>query len=411
MAEEGVKVINGSDPNANLRGSASRSPSPIGRKSVNSEEEKPRKFLNGWSREQERLMAEWSDIATCYRWLHDRSEKFFHTKTLWINLPVIILSTLGGTANFGIQSLFGDDETSKKYASFAIGGISLFAGLLTTVGNYLRYPQLEESHRVAAIAWGKFQRLIAVELALKPDDRMDSLDFLKICRADLDRLIEQSPPIPKESISLFEKKFGSIKDLKKPDICGALEHTHVFESSETRLKHAAAEAALMLKRRKQTLNELVSPQIESKIAAQIETRLNEAIEVRKKTLEQEIEIKRREAQRANEELERILEERKRKIQEEIELEKRKLYQEPVYQAQILSAAAAKLGGSQFESRLNYRRASVATVKADSSRKLGKSQQYPQGSIYNFEGSEQKNQVIVPNENQGDNNKIIIVSKD
>jgi hypothetical protein len=414
MAEEGVTVINGTDQNGSVsRGSVSRSPSPTSRKTVTGEEEKPKKFQNGWSREQERLMAEWSDIATCYRWLHDKSEKFFHTKTLWINLPVIVLSTLGGTANFGIQSLFENDENAKKYASFAIGGISLFAGLLTTVGNYLRYAQLEESHRVAAIAWGKFQRLIAVELALKPDDRMDSLDFLKICRADLDRLIEQSPPIPNESITLFEKKFGSIKDLKKPDICGSLEHTHVFESSEARLKQAAAEAALMLRRRKQTLNELVSPQIESKIAAQIETRLNEALEVRKKTLEEEIDLKRREAQRANEELERVIEERKRKIQEEIELEKRKLYQEPVHHAQVLAAAASKIGGSQFESRLNYRRASISTVKSESSKKLGKTNNHnhPQTSIYNFEGSNTKNQVITPNEAQeAEDNRIIIISK-
>ena len=122
-------------------------------------------------------MAEWSDIALCYRWLHDRSEKHFHSKTIWINLPVIILSTLGGTASFGVQSIFSTDS-SKQLASFVIGGISLTAGLLTTIGNYLRYAQLEESNRVASIAWGKFQRLIAVEIALHPNERIDSLDFL-----------------------------------------------------------------------------------------------------------------------------------------------------------------------------------------------------------------------------------------
>jgi hypothetical protein len=419
MAEEGVNIINGTDGSvAPSRGTVSRSQSPNSRKSVNGEdEEKPKKFQNGWSREQERLMAEWSDIASCYRWLHDKSEKFFHTKTLWINLPVIVLSTLGGTANFGIQSLFENDENAKKYASFAIGGISLFAGLLTTVGNYLRYAQLEESHRVAAIAWGKFQRLIAVELALKPDDRMDSLDFLKICRADLDRLIEQSPPIPKESIVLFEKKFGTIKDLKKPDICGALEHTHVFESSETRLKQAAVEAALMLRRRKQTLNELLTPQIENRINAQIDTRLSEAIETRKKTLEVELEQKRIEAEKSREEYERALADRKRKIEEEIELEKKKLFQEPVHQSQALGAAvAAKMGGSQFESRLNYRRTSLANIKLEPMRKTVKSQQLPNPGIYAFETGEAKNKVITPEENQKTtddalgNSDIVIISK-
>ena len=313
MTEEGVTVINGKEK------PRSRSVSPT--RSV--EENKPKRFLNGWSKEQERLMAEWSDLAMCYRWLADKSEKFYHSKNLWISLPVIILSTLGGTANFGVQSLFSDD-TSKKYASFAIGGISLFAGLLTTIGNYLRYAQLEESHRVSSIAWGKFQRLIAVELAMKPDDRMDSLDFLKICRADLDRLIEQSPPIPQESITLFESEFGSIKDLKKPDICGALEHTRVFESSETRLKQVATEAALLLRHKKNTLAELLSPRIQDSIKQQVEARLKEALNDRKLELQEELEIQRANAQQTEEEFQKAMEDRQRHIQEEIDAEKRKL---------------------------------------------------------------------------------------
>jgi len=327
------------------------------------EEDKPKKFQNGWLKEQERLMAEWSDIASCYRWLHDKSEKVFSYRALWINLPVIILSTLGGTANFGIQSLFQNDEMAKQYASFGIGGISLIAGLLTTIGNYLRYAQLEESHRVASISWGKFQRLIAVELALNPNDRMDALDFLKICRAELDRLIEQSPPIPVGPIKMFERNFGTIKDLKKPDICGALEHTHVFESSESRLKQMAVEAALMLKRKKQTLNELVSPQIEKQIAEQVEARLHDALEARKNSLEYEIHTKQIEERKLQEELTVAVEERKRKLQEEIELEKMKLFQEPIAHQQALDATqAAKQGSSKFESRLNYRRTSMSYPK-------------------------------------------------
>lgn len=240
-------------------------------------DQKPRRFLNGWCKEHERLMAEWSDISVCYRWIHDQSEKYYHKRSLWINLPVIILSTLGGTANFGIQSLFSDENT-KKYASFGIGGISLLAGLLTTVGNYLRFAQLEEAHRVASIAWGKFQRLIAIELALHPNERMDALDFLKVCRVDLDRLIEQAPPIPKMCIDKFCDKFGTIKDLKKPDICGGLEHTHVYDSSETRLKQLAVDAALMLKHKKNALKELWSPQMEFAIRQEVDKQLDDALE-------------------------------------------------------------------------------------------------------------------------------------
>ena len=336
MTEQGVTVINGREK------PRSRSVSPT--RSV--EENKPKRFLNGWSKEQERLMAEWSDLAMCYRWLADKSEKFYHSKNLWISLPVIILSTLGGTANFGVQSLFSDDS-SKKYASFVIGGISLFAGLLTTIGNYLRYAQLEESHRVASIAWGKFQRLIAVELAVKPDDRMDSLDFLKICRSDLDRLIEQSPPIPQESITLFESEFGSIKDLKKPDICGALEHTRVFESSETRLKQIATDAALLLRHKKNTLSELLSPNIQESIKKQVDERLTEALNDRKDQLREELDIQRANAQQMEEEFQKAMEDRQRHIQEEIDAEKRKF-------AIDTSSQSVKQHTSPFEHRLQLK---------------------------------------------------------
>ena len=409
MAEEGVNIINGSDSGGQSRISTSRSPSPSSRKSVKQEEDKPKKFQNGWTKEQEKLMADWSDIASCYRWLHDQSEKVFHMKNLMVNIPVIILSTLGGTANFAAQSLFEDDENGKKYASFAIGGISIFAGMLTTIGNYLRYAQLEESHRVASITWGKFQRLLAVELSLNPNDRMDSLDFLKICRAELDRLIEQSPPIPSDIIHRFERKFGTIKDLKRPDICGALEHTSVFESSESRLRNVAAEAALMLRRKRQTLNELVSPQIEQKINEQVQIRLNEAIEDRKKKLEVEIETKRAEAKKAADELDKALEERRKKIQDEIELEKKKLYQEPIHQTQMVAKS-----GSQFESRLNYRRTSESSSKMESPRKPLKSSNSQNHSVYSFEGADEKNTVVIPGtgqKNSKPDDNIIIISRD
>ena len=309
--EHGVQVINGTEPR-------SRSSSP-----TRSEEQKPRRFLNGWTREQERLMSEWSDIAMCYRWLHDRAEKYYSSKSKWINLPVIILSTLGGTANFGIQSIFSSDS-QKQLASFAIGTISLVAGILTTVGNYLRYAQLEESNRIASIAWGKFQRLIAVEISLHPNERIDSLDFLKICRADLDRLIEQSPPIHSDAIKLFEARFGHIKELKKPDICGALEHTRAFESSEERLKHIAVDAALLLKQRKKTLNELLSPQIQERIKEQVDSRIDEAIQDHKIKIMHDLEEERLEKQRTQEDFEKMMEERQKRLEEEIELEKKKI---------------------------------------------------------------------------------------
>jgi hypothetical protein len=235
----------------------------------------PKRFLNGWTKEQESLMAEWSDKAGCYRWLHDRCEKKYSRLNMGITIPVIILSTLTGTANFALDGFIpAGDENSKKYAQAGIGAVSIFAGILTTLGNFLRYAQGSESHRVAGISWGKFQRQIAVELAIHPNERLDAMDFLKICRAEMDRLIEQSPPIPDDVIKEFHTEFKSKVDIKKPEIVGGLEHTHVFEDKASRLKMITGEAALTLMHKKKILRQEIVPDLEKMIKKEVDRKLS-----------------------------------------------------------------------------------------------------------------------------------------
>ena len=73
-----------------------------------------KRFLNGWTKEQEHLMAQWADVASCYRWLHDRAEKKYTRLSMLISIPVIVLSTLTGAANFAVGSFIPPDDTSMK---------------------------------------------------------------------------------------------------------------------------------------------------------------------------------------------------------------------------------------------------------------------------------------------------------
>ena len=89
---------------------------------------RPKRFMNGWSKQQEQLMAKWADVATCYRWLHDRAEKKYSRLSMCINIPVIILSTLTGAANFAVGSFIPpEDITMKNYVSAGLGGLSIVA--------------------------------------------------------------------------------------------------------------------------------------------------------------------------------------------------------------------------------------------------------------------------------------------
>jgi len=179
-----------------------------------------------WTDECEELLAEWSEKASCYRWLHGRSEKSYQKWYYCFSIPVIILSTLTGAANVGMDSFV--PQESKSIASAIVGGVNIFAGIISTLQNFLKVAELMEAHRIAGVSWGKLQRNIAIELALDPSRRVIQTDFLKLSRAEYDRLIEAGPIIDDGIIAQFNKKFKNY-EVSKPSICNGLDKCNIYK--------------------------------------------------------------------------------------------------------------------------------------------------------------------------------------
>ncbi len=114
-----------------------------------------------WKDEHEKILVDWADKAMCYRWLHSKAHQSFSKANAWFTIPVIILSTITGTANFA-QERFGEEY--KDMAVMIVGALNLFAGILTTIKQFLNISELNEAHRVSSISWDKFYRNIKVEL-------------------------------------------------------------------------------------------------------------------------------------------------------------------------------------------------------------------------------------------------------
>tara|TARA_B110000037_G_scaffold159322_1_gene179775 strand:- start:1879 stop:3006 length:1128 start_codon:yes stop_codon:yes gene_type:complete len=158
-----------------------------------------------WHEQQELILKRWSEIGSSYRYLHDKSFKKFDKQNMWFALPVIVISTVTGTANFA-QGSFPD--AWRDYVPLGIGFFNLSAGLITTVAQFLRVSELLEGHRAASLAYSKFSRNISVELSLPVKERTeDGSVFIANCRTELDRLIEQSPDIPEDITKSFVKRF------------------------------------------------------------------------------------------------------------------------------------------------------------------------------------------------------------
>ena len=139
------------------------------------------------------------------------------------------MSTLTGTANFAMDSFVPEER--KKMAMGIVGGVNIFAGILSTLQNFLRYAELMEGHRSSGVSWSKFSRNITVELALDEKRRKPAGDFLKICRAEFDRLIEQAPGIDDKIVKQFDYHFKD-NDIIRPEVCNGLRKCKIYKPSE-----------------------------------------------------------------------------------------------------------------------------------------------------------------------------------
>jgi hypothetical protein len=131
-------------------------------------------------------------------------------------LPVIIISTITGTANFA-QKTF--PPSVVDFVPIVIGAFNLVAAIMTTVAQFLKVTELMENHRVTSIQYGKLSRRIKLELTLPISERTQHGDnMVESCRSEYDRLIEQSPPVPKVVIKMFENQYPTSNTFHKPEL-------------------------------------------------------------------------------------------------------------------------------------------------------------------------------------------------
>lgn len=186
--------------------------------------------IEKWSDEIEDLLSEWAEIGLCYGWLHNYSERKYKKKYHRFSIPIIVLSTLTGTANFADSYV---PSGFKQGFSAIVGGFNIFTGILGTLMSFLKYAEIYESHRISYVSWSKFARNIQIELALKDSKRKNCRDFLKVSRSEYDRLLESSPNIDQDIIKTFNDKFNDdYPNVAKPIIVNGLKEVIVYKSDD-----------------------------------------------------------------------------------------------------------------------------------------------------------------------------------
>jgi len=184
--------------------------------------------IEEWSDEIEELLSEWGEVSMCYAYLHNFSHRKYKKKHHHIQIPIIVLSTLTGVGNFAVDSYIPDDY--KQGFTAGVGSLNIFCGILGTLASFLRYSEIMEGHRISALAWSKLSRTIEIELSLHDKKRKPCRDFLKVCRAEYDNLLESSPNVDLDIIGMFNKKFNDkYPNVRKPIVCNGLKEIKPYK--------------------------------------------------------------------------------------------------------------------------------------------------------------------------------------
>jgi len=179
-----------------------------------------------WCPKQEQLLVRWAEKAAGYRWLHNHARLHFKRVNDWLSYPSIIISSITGVGGFAVLNPSGNDtvpdstRTKIMLVQYAFAFLNVVGGILTSISKFSQSSQLAEAHSVMCVQYSKFYRNIDMELSLDPQHRGDVVEFVKTCRQEYDRLLDDAPDIPSNAIIAFNIDFPDKEN--KPDVCNGL---------------------------------------------------------------------------------------------------------------------------------------------------------------------------------------------
>lgn len=185
--------------------------------------------INGdisWNERLENYFSSTGEKANCLSIVHKKcEEKYSHLRS-FIDLPVIVISSLTGFFSVGSSTMF---EGHQQSASIVLGIASLLVSVLNTTGSYFAWSKRAEGHRISAIQYARLYRFLNIEMSLPREERQTPTELLKYTKESYDRLQEISPLVPPQILEMYAKKFQTYKGIALPEEMNGLSAIQVFQ--------------------------------------------------------------------------------------------------------------------------------------------------------------------------------------
>ena len=172
-----------------------------------------KKKLNAdsWNYSTETLMKSWGEKAGGLRWLHSKASARWKVFSDKLSLPVILLSTITGVANFGATN-----AKNPEIWMYVLGSLNILTAFFASLKQFYNPEAKSQLHRDVGKQFGSFYRQMCLELGVARAERRPCPEILAWARMEFDRLQLDAPTISGDVISQFNKSFSTIPN--KPDV-------------------------------------------------------------------------------------------------------------------------------------------------------------------------------------------------
>ena len=121
---------------------------------------------DGWTDHLEDLLKAWGEKAAGLRWMHNKSAGGWKSFSNRLSMPLIILTTLTGVANFGATN-----AEDPAIAMYVIGGVNIIAASIASIHKFYSPDEKSQLHASVAKQFGSFYRHLTLELNQARGDR------------------------------------------------------------------------------------------------------------------------------------------------------------------------------------------------------------------------------------------------
>jgi hypothetical protein len=157
--------------------------------------------------EFENLLKAESEKSEAMSILHTMSSQKYNTLSIFINIPVIIVSSLIG---------FLSPITLFENQAIFLGALSIIVAILKTIDNYFDWTKKGEAHRITGLNYAKISKFIQIQLSLEKECRILANDILTVITSDLQNLKDSEPSICQDIITKFNEKYKDENTAKPP---------------------------------------------------------------------------------------------------------------------------------------------------------------------------------------------------